>query len=191
MQMNLGKIVIIGGVGYLLYSTGILHSLFGIGSPATTAAGGTTTNTSGVPTVTSSGSNPNPPLSSPDTKALVAAYMGGGSQLLSFDQWNYGYKAVRGIDGPPPDRYLSAADRFKLMTINEWWGYMQQGDFSGLGILARNRSIGGYVPMSTYPPQNFRVPTPSDMPGYQAPGGMNGMGYMGMGYMGLGRFIWG
>jgi hypothetical protein len=185
--MKFLDLALIGGGAFLAYETGLLSMLTGglIPAPGSTTTTTTTPPAPGAPT--SPPVNPvTPPPGTTTVLDQVAAKAGGASQLLSFDQWNYAYQAVRGVPGPAPDQFLSAADRFKLISINEWWGYMQQAGLSGIGILAPRRgALGMFRPLTLFPPTNKLNPTPENTGERLPPGGI-GMGYAGMGYAGLG-----
>ena len=132
------KIGLIVGGGYLVskYVFGFdpLASL--VAAPVTTTGPGTPVNTGGGTSTTPQANNP----TLANTVSLVAAAMkkagNDPTQMYTFDTWNYWYQQVRGIPGPDPNQYLSAANRSENISISEWQGYMQQGGFNGLGLLA-------------------------------------------------------
>jgi len=171
--MKILEIGLIAGAGYLLLKSGILSSL--TGTTAAASSGGTT--------MTSNPVNPSaPPPGALDTLSLVRQRAAGASSL-TFDQWNYLYSLVRGTPGPDPSVFLIPDQRGKLLSINEWWAYIQSAGMNGLGILARApRGMSGFAPLSIYPPQNYSAPAPED----SQPGG-----FLPPGGVGMGRFIWG
>jgi hypothetical protein len=167
------EIALLAGGAYLLYESGILSSLTGGLLPAPAGSAPATTSTTTGSTSTGSPTNPTTTApGTPNTLALVAAAAGGANQLLTFDQWNYYYKSVRGIAGPDPSLYLSSANRDMNLSINEWWTYMQQAGLSGLGMLSRT-GFGAFKPLVGMTPNNWAHLPPHGI--YQPPGGQ-GMG---------------
>jgi hypothetical protein len=110
------KVLLIGGAGYLAYSSGILKSLFGGAAAA--------------------------PATSPSTPAMQAptptwqlalqaasAAVGNPNPEITFDQWNNYWQGVTGQVPPDPTPYVGAAGsqpRNQQLNVTQWWGYMQQ-----------------------------------------------------------------
>lgn len=139
---DLLKFGLIGVGGYFILK------YLGILPTTTTTTTGTTGNTTSTQTTNTT------TVFNTDTLALVAKKANDSgtdpNSLQTFDTWNYFYANVRGIEGPDPSVYLSAANRSMLMSINEWAGYMAKGGFSGMGLIAN------YVnPYVTYGRSNF------------------------------------
>jgi hypothetical protein len=123
---------------YWLYESGLLSS-FGL-APAATSTGSTA-----APPPNPAGAPPTNTATTTPTKSLVLAAAqsatGLAAPLLTFDQWNAYYQRVRGIAGPDPGIYLTGASRTENLSIDEWWGDMQQSGFSGFV----RSGMGGFV----------------------------------------------
>lgn len=175
--MKILPIALTAAGAYVAYKMGLFNSLFG-STPATTSTTG-----GGGSTGTGVNNPTNPSPGTLDTRGLVAQ-RAGNPNSMTFDQWNYIYALVRGVPGPDPAMYLSADQRARQLTINEWWSYMQQAGMNGLGITARvpRPGLSGYARLNTIPPRNNMQPPPTDtQPGMLPPGGVGMCGYMGLG----------
>jgi hypothetical protein len=154
--MDTGKIITALGFAagaYFAYSSGLLAKLTGgaIADPNAATSGGA----SSPPPAGSPPTNPSsPPPAPPPTEALVLQSMkdANSTGLQTFDTYNFFYNKVRGVPGPDPSAFLPAGQRTKLLSADEWWGYMTKAGFSGLGMLARRGDslgcvgcLGGYV----------------------------------------------
>jgi hypothetical protein len=164
--LDTGKIITALGFaagGYFAWQSGLLTTLTGglIPAPATTGGASSPPPAPGAPPT-----NPtSPPPTPPPTQSLVLAAMAAAtppaSGLQTFDTYNFYYNKVRGLPGPDPTPILPPDQRTKLLSADEWWGYMTKAGFNGLGMLARRGTpLGAYIP----------VPVGSSFGGYvQAP----------------------
>jgi hypothetical protein len=79
---------------------------------------------------------PAAPAPSTATKDLIrtastkAGYAADGR--LNYDQWNYFYRQVRGVDGPDPETVFPGQDRTFLLTLDEYWAGASQHGLSGI-----------------------------------------------------------
>jgi hypothetical protein len=131
-----GWIAIAGGA-YLLYEymqgnniLGNLVSGASAGQPVTPTTG----------TSTAAGQTPASATQTNTLQLVINAYVkasgGFATDLLTFDDWNFYYSQVRGITGPDPNMNLTSTTRNMKMSAQQWWGYMTQDGFSGLGMIA-------------------------------------------------------
>ena len=136
MALDIGKLLLIGGVGFVAYEW-----LFG---SASTAAPATTTST--TPTVIAP---PAPPLSNPaTTQAGILALANAESPALTMataDSWGALYAQVRGAAAPNPGGYLTAgspqAQPGYLFALPEWCS-----DSGLCGIVPMERGFSDYLP---------------------------------------------
>lgn len=126
---------ILGG-GFLLYE--YLSGAFS-GMAASTAPAAATT---------SAAASPASPVT-PSTKTLVAqsaaaaGYPSGA--LLDWDQWNYFYQKVRGVNGPDFSNVWPNRPRSYQMSIDEWWTGAQSLGLTG-GVGSNYMIVPGYGP---------------------------------------------
>lgn len=127
------SILLIGAAGWWIY-----NNFFSSAAPAITSSetGPAPTPTSPAPVA------PPEDLSKGGTKALMMNYITKvnpgivpADGLFPYDNWNWIYKAVRGVDGPTWEQlqqssFLGQKDRTYRMTFDEYWAAIQQG---GLG----------------------------------------------------------
>jgi hypothetical protein len=126
---------------------------------------------------------------------------------MSAYQWNFYYQRNTTIPSPPLATLFPGANLLTAtFTWAQYWSAVSQalsaqGMSGGMGVLAyaTRSSLGGYYPLSTYPPENQMNPPPSNSGQRLPPGGAGmsgparrrrGMGYMGLGYMGMGAGKW-
>lgn len=119
---NVIKYALFGLAGWLAYTN------FTSPTNADTAQEGTGSEPSGAAAAIASAIN---------LRARVLAAAGvPDSQLLTFDQWNYYFRTVRGVDGPAPEDAMPGQDRNRLLSIDEW---LKLATPLGVGSLVRFR----------------------------------------------------
>lgn len=138
--MNLTKLLLIGGAGYLAYEY-FLKPAEVDAAPAIAAAGI-------VPAATTPASAAN----ATTTQALVkAAAAAGGFTSGNVDQWNYFYAQARGIPAPAPDTWgVTDSNRAQVLTFDEWWDLASSHGLSGViptgrPMMQPARGV-GYIP---------------------------------------------
>ncbi len=134
-------ILLIAGGAYLLYISGALDSILGVGTGAANAINeapipGQTPN---IPITAESvtapeGSKtpqPSPQIQSPLRTLLVdAKNRNGEGDMLTFDAWNYYYAQVRGVPGPPMEDVTPAGtNRDFLYSVDEYIALMSNKGF--------------------------------------------------------------
>lgn len=65
-------------------------------------------------------------------RANSEGWLTGFNGLLNFDQWNWVYSQIRGIDGPAPEDVGFDKPREYKMTIDEWFGWASKSGLSGI-----------------------------------------------------------
>lgn len=151
--MNLAKLLLLGGAGFLAYRYYQRHedpaggagsgggakfdwdSILGGGSAGGSSGGGYTQ----LPVVNAPPGNP--PVTNPvTTRSLVQAEAAKhGFTIGSVHQWNWYYLQARGVAPPSPDQWgLTPDDDNRQMTFDEWWA------------LASGHGLSGIVPFEHY-----------------------------------------
>lgn len=126
--MDIGKLILVGGAAFVGYQ------FMKPKEPVTSATG------AGVQPP----STP-PPTSNvvPATKAMIRTAAGSLDNATA-DAWGWYYHGARNVDAPAPETYLSEADRFKNLSLDEWWALVSQHGVSGMGYSALDAPQGGW-----------------------------------------------
>lgn len=120
--MDIGKLLLFGGIGYIAYEYFIAPAA----TPATAAAGGI------QPATTPA--NPPPAANPLTTQQMVLAAAAKANPPFTqgtVDQWDFYYTQARGIDAPDPGGYVTADQRAEILTFPEWWALASAHGLSG------------------------------------------------------------
>jgi hypothetical protein len=120
--------LILGGAWYLLKDQ--IGAAFGAPATATAAA---------QPSAPATAL----PVTTLDTKGLMRQ-QSGGLQVGTYDQWNYYYSHIRGVDAPARALVFPGVDAAFKFTLDEWWAGVAAKGLSGLGRRTPAQKAWGY-----------------------------------------------
>ena len=76
----------------------------------------------------------------PNTRTLMLA-KAGDSGPLNYDDWNWYYREVKGIEPPDVLLYTDSEHRSNPVSIDTWWAGASQFGVTGLGKLRRRQIV--------------------------------------------------
>lgn len=119
--MDIGKLLLLGGAAYIAYEYFYAPAMVTLIAPG------------GIqPAATSPA--PTPAANPLTTQQMVLAVAGKQNPPFTqgtVDQWDFYYKAARGIDAPDPGGYVTADQRAEILTFPEWWALASAHGLSG------------------------------------------------------------
>lgn len=135
--MDISKLLLLGGAGYLGYKFFIEPA----SAPAAVAPVG-----AGIVPV-----NTPAPTTNPNTTRNMVLAAAGDFKVGNVWEWDFFYKKARGVDADLAAK-IPEADRMKNLTFDEWWAVAQANGLSGViptsRVMMPQRRGVGYIPAS-------------------------------------------